>query len=341
MYIAKVLSNLGAWDAVQEAHSDIYTELMNVVDSIQPQRTKRTKEKNIRGNSLISPRDLFRQFTNQLGQYGWSQNRIEFGDDIKSGFTEIDYVKGKIGVEISFGKFTFAESHIFVKFPIFIQAKVINIPILIMPMRLLAQEMGLGVGSFEMVERRLREISPFLPRYPFAIIGISHEQSRASVTEYEFSSPLDQFLSKIIGFTLLDLKLNLERPNCDFKEDLPTQPERIAKQLCALANLDGGGMLLVGIDDNGNIQGIMRENLDERQSRISRIAHSSVEPIPEIQYQVFDVVGKPEKCILAVQISEVKRKPCVANERVYIRSGSQTLAATSDEIRKLLLGSGA
>jgi predicted HTH transcriptional regulator len=137
------------------------------------------------------------------------------------------------------------------------------------------------------------------------------------------------------------MKLQTERPSYDFKIELSPQPERISKEICALANLDKGGYLLVGFDNKGDIVGILRDTIDAVQQRISQIAHNNVNPNPEIEFQVFDHPNEEDRCVLVVQVIAVKRKPCIANERVYIRTGNEAVAAKPDEIRKMVLGSGA
>jgi hypothetical protein len=234
MYITKVLSNLEGWKTFQEKYSSSYTELSNVVELIQPQRTKYSHEKARIGEKLISTQSILRQFMSQFRKNEWGENRIRFGDNFKSGFSQIDVVKEKIGLELSFGKFAFTESDIFVKFPMFIRAEIIDFAILVTPVRTLVRDMGPRVSSFEMVQRRLREISPLLPKYPFVIIGISHESANLEIEE--LTSPLDNFLIKTLGFSFLEMKLQSERSNYDFKVQLPSEQHKVAKEICALAN---------------------------------------------------------------------------------------------------------
>lgn len=337
MYISKILSNLGAWNSFQEKYPDAYTDLCNVIEQVQPQRIKPSLEKTRMGEKLISPQSILRQFTNQFRNKGWSEKRINFGDSAKSGYSEIDVVKEKIGLELSLGKFAFTESDLFVKFPIFMQAKIIDFAIIVTPVASLSREMVSGVGSFEMVQRRLKEISPLLPKYPFFIVGISHDPSKLEVQE--LTSPLDNYLIETLGFSLLEMKMQAERPNYDFKIQLPDDNQKIAKEICALANNKNGGLILVGIDDNGNLLGFPRNKLDETQRRIIQIGTQACKPSPKIECTPFDVPLNNENCILVVQIAELEQKPCMTSDKVFIRVGTMARAANSEEIRRLLLGS--
>lgn len=336
MYIAKVLSNLGAWNSFQEGHPDLHAELCDVIEFIEPQRTAYSKEKARLGEKLISAQSTSRQFIKQFRATGWNEKRINFGDSPKSGFSEIDAAKEKIGLELSFGKFAFTESNIFVKFPIFIRAEIINFAILITPVASLVRDMMPGISNFEMIQRRLKEISPLLPKYPFVIIGISHQPAKLEVQE--LTSPLDRFLIDTLGYSLLEMKTQTERPNYDFKIQLPNDRHQIAKEICALANNKKGGLILVGIDDAGNMPGIPSSELDETQRRIIDIGTRACKPSPEIECLPFDIPFDGKRSVVIVKVSEIEQKPCMTQEKIYIRAGTMARAANSEEIRRLLLG---
>ena len=135
------------------------------------------------------------------------------------------------------------------------------------------------------------------------------------------------------------MKLLTERPNYDFKLELPDN-KKMSKEACALANMKGGGLILLGIDNQGNVKGIPRASLDDAQQWCGNIILTTCTPKPDFEFQVFDVPEDPEKCVLILRISEVDRKPCMAYERVYTRVGSpDARPAGPDEIRRLVLGS--
>jgi hypothetical protein len=52
-----------------------------------------------------------------------------------------------------------------------------------------------------------------------------------------------------------------ERPEYDFKIDLPTN-KKLAQEICGFANLQGGGIILFGIDDDGTQAGIHTDDVD-------------------------------------------------------------------------------
>ncbi len=60
---------------------------------------------------------------------------------------------------------------------------------------------------------------------------------------------------------LLEIINNGENSGVEFKrDDIP--PEKIAKECVAFANLKGG-MILLGVEDDGTISGIKRPNCEE------------------------------------------------------------------------------
>ena len=60
---------------------------------------------------------------------------------------------------------------------------------------------------------------------------------------------------------LLQIIANGENSGVEFKRD-DCRPEQLAKEIMALANLRGG-LILLGVEDDGMISGIQRKNLEE------------------------------------------------------------------------------
>lgn len=59
---------------------------------------------------------------------------------------------------------------------------------------------------------------------------------------------------------LLQIIANGENSGVEFKQD-NIRPEQLAKEIVALANFQGGKILL-GVDDDGTISGISRSNIE-------------------------------------------------------------------------------
>lgn len=61
----------------------------------------------------------------------------------------MDFIKGKLGVEVQFGKYAFMVYNVCAKMTIFHNQGVIDAGVEIVPLRELAQEMSTGVSYFE------------------------------------------------------------------------------------------------------------------------------------------------------------------------------------------------
>ena len=337
MYINSVLSHLGAWSKLQHDYPEEFQDIQQVIAETDVEKRRKSREQRSRGTLLYSPLDLDRRLTRSFVDAGWqTKNRLCLGHGKGRRFSEVDAIKNEVGVEYTFSKFAFAESNLFVKFPIFIRARRVQIACILIAGEPLAKSMSRGIASFEMIRDRVMELSPLALKYPFAIIGLSDQPSSEPLQVQELTSELDQFLLDTVGYTLGEMALLTERSNYDFKLKLPKN-RTTAKEICAIANLANGGVILLGVDNAGRIKGICRDELDETQLRIVNIANNNCSPRPELDFRVFDVPDDQNRCILVIRVLEIERKPCMTEGRVYIRVGSSARPAGSDEIRRLIL----
>ena len=246
-------------------------------------------------------------------------------------FREIDFIKEGVGVEMTFAKSAFVESDIFFKFPLFIQTGQIHFAVIMVPM----EPTLLGVSTFKVIRDQLTDLSPLPLKYPFAILGLSDSPSDIAVQE--LTSEMDSYLIEVVGFSLEEMRILTEKPQYDFKERLP-ENRRLSHLVCAFANLEGGGVILIGVNNDGDIVGVPRGScLDQMQLAIVNAVQHTCQPRPRFESKIFDVPSDPSKCVLVVRVHEMEYKPCMVDEKVYVRVGSSTRAAGPDEIRRLLL----
>jgi predicted HTH transcriptional regulator len=121
--------------------------------------------------------------------------------------------------------------------------------------------------------------------------------------------------------------------------------EKIAKEMIALANTRGG-MLLIGVDDDGSIIGV-----DSEKSEIELvIAAGEVYSDPPIQADI-DIVDIDDVDVIVVNIPESRNKPHRLVSRtptqqngtvpaadatnVYIRHGERSMMASKEVVRVL------
>lgn len=118
-----------------------------------------------------------------------------------------------------------------------------------------------------------------------------------------------------------------EGPHVEFKSDFPKQSDDIAKEMAALAN-SGGGILLMGVADDGSLPGI--PNADQAGDRLAGLARF-LRVSPEIdKFQL-------SKKVFIVYVRVHPCPPCFFRDRIYHRVGSSSEPCTSHEqLNKIL-----
>lgn len=123
----------------------------------------------------------------------------------------------------------------------------------------------------------------------------------------------------------------------EFKRRVP-QPERIAKEMVALANTRGGRIVL-GVDDDGSVIGIDHASEEEFLLRQAVDAHCE----PPVEYETERVVMEPRCDVLVVTIPESESKPhFVVSESTaedgalaYVRVEEKSMEASGETIQTL------
>jgi hypothetical protein len=330
MYISAVLSNLGAWKKLQTNYSAALKEITDAIESIQLERKRRPPEKYKDQDLVYEPHDISISLDKYFNFKHWLPKHLE-----EYKYTEIQAVKNDIGITWNFDRYSFNESDLFVKFPLLVQFKLIKLPILLVPMRNIRYFLP-QAGSFENLKSRISSITPFPIKYPFVIIGIGDIPIESEEVT-ELTSDLDQFLVNTIGMSFIEMKIRMEKPAYDFKQILP-ENKKLARELCAFANLNGGGVILVGVTDSGELIGISELDIDKEQLRVIQAAQSYCVPPPYIDCQVFATPHHSRHRIIGIRIHELERKPCMMENQIFIRRGSSAIAANPDEVREMILG---
>ena len=132
---------------------------------------------------------------------------------------------------------------------------------------------------------------------------------------------------------LLQLIANLENSGVELKSD-QERPERLAKEIVALANFNGGKLIL-GVDDDGNITGIQRKNLEHWIMDVvfGRKVHPMILPFYE------EVQIDEKRRVAVITVTQGTTKPYVVRhnnrEEIYIRVGSTSQHATREQQARL------
>lgn len=137
---------------------------------------------------------------------------------------------------------------------------------------------------------------------------------------------------------LLQLIANGENSDVEFKRD-DLRPEQLAREIVALANLKGGKVLL-GVEGDGSISGIQRNDLDHwvMDTVFGRYVHPMILPY-------FEVVTLDDgQRVAVITLTEGNAKPYAVRhndrEEVYLRVGSTSRRATREQLARLFESGG-
>lgn len=131
---------------------------------------------------------------------------------------------------------------------------------------------------------------------------------------------------------LFEILANRENSGVEFKRD-DIRPEQLAKEIVALANFQGGKVIL-GVDDDGSIVGIRRDNLEEW---VMNIIRDKVHPLILPFYEEIKI--DENNTVAIVTFPQGISKPYVVRdggaEKIYIRVGSTSRLATREQQMRL------
>lgn len=139
---------------------------------------------------------------------------------------------------------------------------------------------------------------------------------------------------------LLELIRNGENSGVEFKRD-DIRPEQLAKELCALANLEGGHVLL-GVEDDGSITGLTREPHKAEEWVMTICRGDALRP-PVIPYwETIDADGHTVGVVTLP--ADLPDRPYEARRgsawQVFVRRGTTTDEASREEKARLYQSSG-
>lgn len=131
---------------------------------------------------------------------------------------------------------------------------------------------------------------------------------------------------------LLEIIANGENSGVEFKRD-DIRPEQLAKEIVALANFQGGRVIL-GVEDDGSISGIRRAHLEEW---VMNIIRDKVHPLILPFYEEIKI--DKGNSVAVMTLPQGISKPYVVRdggvEKIYIRVGSTSQPATREQQMRL------
>nr|CRH07003.1 conserved protein of unknown function [Include Divergent AAA domain] [Candidatus Magnetococcus massalia] len=133
---------------------------------------------------------------------------------------------------------------------------------------------------------------------------------------------------------LLEIIANGENSGVEFKRD-DVRPEQLAKEVVALANLQGGHILL-GVEDDGSISGLVRDQ-EGAQEWVLNTFRDKIHPqiIPYYEEVMFDNDKRVGVVTLSAGISKPYTLRHNKREEVYLRMGNRSELASREQQARL------
>ena len=182
MRVVYEYSHLGGSEILQVRYPDHEREIYDAIAEVRVGKTKISREKTMRGRKLYSPRDMNQQFREAFRSRGYHELRDTYTitipnseEVIPGAFKQIDFVKGKVMVEVQFGKYAFM-FYDMAKFQYFFNENKADVGVEIVPCHALKRQMSTGVSYGEQLVYDIERLKRHFPAVPIKVILIDADE---------------------------------------------------------------------------------------------------------------------------------------------------------------------
>jgi hypothetical protein len=203
MQMAAHYSHLNGLEWLQQRYPSYWNEIQQTIAHVDASlyKTKISREKNMMGKKVFAPRELNKAFQTELRKRGWhkpkrthyyvtddetvtrdiiglplddQKTRIEAaGKSAIKTFNEADFRKGRVSVEVQFGKYSFVQFDVFIKHAAAYMHNEIDLGIEIVPMKSMEDEMSSGPPYYEKHLHEIIRQGRIFPPVPLVLIGVT------------------------------------------------------------------------------------------------------------------------------------------------------------------------
>jgi len=174
----------------------------------------------------------------------------------------------------------------------------------------------------------LKQGSEWLDR---RFLGLPYAQQQQADVEFEVE-PLARLDALVAGG---------EGPITEFKAEMPSTADeskrRVMKSVAAFAN-GGGGYILFGVSDAGEVVGLTRaESGPEARDRLASLVNAWVAPLPSFTIDVLPAPDRQGRWVVVLTVEQGVRPPYAAgtlptNYVYYARRGATSFPIAPDEV---------
>lgn len=183
MKIVYEYSHLGGAEILHVRYPEYEGEIYEIIAGVTAEKSKVSKERTMRGRQLYSPKDMNQQFRKAFTNKGYMELRDTYtitipnsGVTIPGAFKQIDFVKGKVLVEVQFGKYAFM-FYDMAKFQYFFNENKADVGVEIVPCHDLHKQMSTGVSYGEQLIYDIERLKRHFPAVPVKVILINVDDS--------------------------------------------------------------------------------------------------------------------------------------------------------------------
>jgi Restriction endonuclease BglII len=190
MFIAGRYSFNGGEEYIQQHFPHLLQEIETVIGHVDASKykIKVSKEKTKKGKMLYDPSALNKAFKAPFHERGWEEQRVPCDYPTKfytpryqpkvlnkGAFREMDFIKGRLGIEVQFGKYAFMVYNVCAKMTIFHKRDFIDAGVEIVAVKQFTSEMSSGVSYFEQFVWDLENRGVSNIDIPVLVLGVATE----------------------------------------------------------------------------------------------------------------------------------------------------------------------
>lgn len=176
MKIVYEYSHLGGSEILKVRYPNHEVEIYKIIAGVEASKTKLSREKTKQDKLLYSPVDINKQFHKAFTNKGYKELRDtytikipESDINIPGAYKQIDFVKGKVLVEVQFEKYAFM-FYDMAKFQYFFNENKADVGVEIVPCHELHKQMSTGVSYGEQLVYDIERLKRHFPAVPVKII---------------------------------------------------------------------------------------------------------------------------------------------------------------------------